>query len=204
MNNFKDNVRFDPGYYKISFSFVGQISYLTGNYNQIKNPNQKKFQLSRLESGILNIINKSTAFYLGCMLWGGFLHEYFRDEPKEILGNNTKGMSEKELQDLDCSIEAKVILQYIENFDKDCKYFLKRPAKVSSFLTEVLNSYIEFAQLNDNFINVNYTNEIKLPKAMEHFKDLSHEQLDTLYEKINIAIDSNKIETLLDLGFYKA
>lgn len=203
MNNFKDSVPFDPGYWKISFSFVEQISYLTGNYNQIKNLNQKKFQLSKFESGILNIINKSTAFYLGCMLWGGFLHECFRDMPKEISGNITKNMSETEIQELDCSAEAKLILQYIQNFDKDCKYFLKRPAKISNFLTEVLNSYIDFAQLNNNFVNVNYTNDIKLPKALGHFKDLSNEQLDVLYEKINIAIDSNKIETLLDLGFYK-
>lgn len=204
MNNFKDVVPFDPGYWKISFSFVEQISYITGNYNQIKNPNQKKFQLSKLESAILNIINKSTAFYLGCMLWGGFLHERFKDMPKEISGNNTKNMSKKELQELDCSAEAKLILQYIQNFDKDCKYFLKRPAKISSFLVEVLNSYIEFAQINNNFVNVNYTKDIKLPKAMEHFKDLTNERLDELYEKINMAIDSNKIETLLDLGFYKA
>lgn len=202
MNNFKDIVPFDPGYSKISFSFAEQISYVTGSYSQLKAPHQKKFQLSQLEPVILNLINKSTAFYLGCMFWGGFIHERFKNEPKEISGNNTGKMSEEELKELDCGAEAKLIIKYIESFDKDCKYFLKRPAKISDFIIDVLNSYIEFAQINENFIKVCRTNDVKLPQKLEHFKDLSNEQLVFLHKKINNAIDSNKIETLLDLGFY--
>jgi len=203
MKDFSKNVPFDPGYHKISFSFIEQLLYLTSSYNQLKVPHQKKFQLTRLEPHILELINKSTAFYLGCMLWGGFIHYRFKEEPKEIEGNSNKNLSKEELEKLDCGAEAKLILEYIKELDRDCKYFLGRPAKISSIIPEILNSYIEFAQINENFAKTSFTNEIKIPKALEHFKDLSDEKLEELCEKIYTIIDSGKIETLLELGFLK-
>ncbi|MFA7658480.1 MAG: hypothetical protein WCY19_03510 [Candidatus Gastranaerophilaceae bacterium] len=203
MKKFNKTVPFDPGYSKTSFSFAEQISCLTGAYNKTKAPHQKKFQLNRLEPLILDLINKSVAFYLGCMLWGGFIHERFKREPKEILGNSTKNLSEKELQEIDCSAEAKFIFQYIESFDRDCKYFLKKPANISAFIPEILRSYVEFANINKNFVNINKTDEIKLPGVLSHFGTLTNNQLDALCEKIYEIIDSGKIETLLELGFYK-
>lgn len=204
MEKFDKNVPFDPGYSKISFSFMEQVSYVSAFYEQVKTPHQKKFQLTKLEPAILDLVNQSTAFYLGCMLWGGFIHQRFIDEPKEITGNHTKKLSEKEAQEFDCGEEPKMILNFIENLNRDCKYYLKRPAKVPSFVSEVLNSYIEFAKINGNFINVEKTSDIKLPNAMEHFKNLDNKKLDELCDKIYSTIDSGKIEKLLELGFYKA
>jgi len=203
MYNFEKTVPFDPGYSKIAFLFTDQISYLTAEYNQLKVVHQKKFQLSRIEPMILELINKSTAFYLGCLLWGGFVRCRFKVEPKELSGNNTANLSEEELQKVDCGAEAKIILQYIQSFDKDCKYFLNRPAKISPLIKEILDSYIEFAVLNNNFIDVKNTSDVKLPKILSHFENLSQEQLDGLCDKIYAIIAAGKIEALLDLGFYQ-
>jgi len=203
MNKYKKTVPFDPGYSKISFSFLSNIDYVLGDYYQLKTIQQKKFKLSRLENSIIEMINKSTAFYLGCQLWGGFLKSRFKDSPKEISGNHTATLSGKELEELDCSTETNFILQFIESYDKDCKYFLKKPAKISPFILEILKSYNEFAKLNNQFVGVNKTDEIKLPKALEHFNNLTNGQLDGLYDKILATIASGKIEGLLELGFYK-
>lgn len=202
MKNFDKSVPFDPGFSAISFSFIENIVTANQDFNSLKASHQKKFWLTKFESTLIEFINKSTAFYLGCILWGGFIHYRFKDEPKEISGNNTLGLSEEELQELDCAIEAKAILRYVESFDRDCKYFLKRPAKTPALITEILENYIEFAGINNNFIGINETNDIKIPKAIDHFKNLSDEQLDVLCEKIYSAIESNKIENLLELGFY--
>ncbi len=202
MINFDKNVPFDPGYSKISFSFMEQVSYVSAFYEQVKTPQQKKFQLTKLEPAILDLVNQSTAFYLGCMLWGGFIHQRFIEEPKEITGNHTQKLSKQEVEELDCGEEAKIILQYIENLNRDCKYYLKRPARVQNFVSEILNSYIEFAQINENFVNVSNTGDIKLPKTLEHFKNLDNKKLDELCEKIYTTIDSGKIEGLLEIGFY--
>lgn len=203
MKNFDKTVPFDPGYSKISFSFTQHIGYLTKTYNQLRASHQKKFLLTQIESQALDLIEKSSAFYLGCMLWGAFIHYRFKHAPAEILGNNTTNLSGEELQELDCAAEAKLILQYIENFDKDCKYFLKRPSKVSPLIKEILTNYIEFAKLNNNFININKTNEIKIPQILSHFDNLTNKQLDDLCEKIYTIIDSGKIDALLEIGFYK-
>jgi len=203
MKNFEKTVPFDPGYYKISFSFMEHMSYTLGSYSQLKTPHQKKFQLSKLEPSILQLINKSTAFYLGCMFWGGFIHSRFKNDPKEIQRDSNVTPEEREAAQEDCGAESRLILEFIKDFDKDCRYFLKKPAKVPPFVLEVLNSYIEFAQINENFSKVNTTADVKLPKALSHFEKLTEEQLDNLYAKINEAIDAGKIEKLLELGFYK-
>lgn len=203
MNNFENSVPFDPGYSKISFSFMEGIAYAVKDYPQLKAPHQKKFRLSQIESSVVDLINKSAAFYLGCLLWGGFLHSRFKDSPKEITGNYAKKLSSEALKDYDCAEETKLMLAYIESFDKDCKYYLKKPAKISSFTIDILKDYGEFAQLNKNFIDVEKTSDIKLPKSFDHFKKLSNEQLDTLHEKIKEVIESGKIENLLKIGYYK-
>lgn len=202
MPSFEKTVPFDPGYSKIAFLFTDQIAYLTASFNQLKVTHQKKFQLLRLEPAIVDLIGKSTAFYLGCLLWGGFVSNRFKDEPKELSGNNTSNLTEEELKEIDCGAEAKAILDYIENLNKDCKYFLNRPAKVSTFIKEILENYIEFAKINNNFINVNYTSDVKLPEALSHFNNLANDKLDELSDKIYKIIDEGKIEALLDIGFY--
>jgi len=200
---FDKTVPFDPGYSTLSFYFEDQIAYIAGAYEKSKVAHQKKFQLKQLMPAILDLINKSTAFYLGCMLWGGFLSQRFKNEAKEIVRSNPLPSSEEERLAIDCSAEAKFILAYIAHLERDCKYYLNTSAKIPDFIIEILNSYIEFAQLNNNFINVEKTSDIKLPKVVEHFKNLNDEQLDALCEKIYAIIDSGKIENLLELGFYK-
>lgn len=203
IEEFKNGVSFDPGYSPLSFSFIENIVYITKDYNQLKAIHQKKFKLSQLEPKIIELIAKSTAFYLGCMLWGGFLSSRFKDSPKEILGNHTSKLSPEEAKNLDCAEETKFTLQYIDLFNKDCKYYLNKPAKVSDFIIEILKNYNEFAEINNNFINVKKTSDIKLPKALSHFDKLTDEKLDELRSKILTIIASGKVESLLDLGFYK-
>lgn len=202
MKKFETSVPFDPGYSKLSFSFIENISFLTQDYNQSKSPHQKKFKLNQLEPKILDLINKSAAFYLGCMLWGGTIMAYFKNNPKEITGNHTNKLDETQKKELDCADEVKFMLEYINFFDRDCKYFLNKPAKVSDLVIKILNSYIEFAKINNNFIDITKTDEIKLPQTLSHFEKLTKEQLENLCDKIMESINLGKIENLLELGFY--
>lgn len=203
MKNFDKTVPFDPGYSDLAFYFEDQVSYHMGAYNQIKVPHQKKFQLIKLEPLLLDLIDKSTSFYLGCMLWGGFLSSRFKGESKEITRNTPAGMSEEQLNAIDCTEEPREIIDFIKNFDRDCKYYLNRPAKVPAFNLEILNAYIEFAQINDNFIKVKTTSDVKLPKLFSHFEKLSKEELDELCDKIYAVIATGKIEGLLEIGLFK-
>lgn len=202
MDKFEKGVPFDPGYSSIAVSFIGNIPYLTQEYSNLKTPHQKKFKLTMIEKPIIELINKCTAFYLGCMLWGGFIHCRFKDDSKQILDNNTNGLSENELKELDCAKESNFMLEFIKQFDRDCKYYLKKPLKIAPQITEILTNYDEFVKLNNNFVGISATADVKLPKAAAHFENLTDEELDSLHIKIMNVISSGKIEDLLKIGFY--
>lgn len=199
MHTFEKEVPFDPGYSAISFSFIENIESVIQDYTKLKANHQKKFWLATSEPQIIDLITKSTAFYLGCLLWGSFIHNRFKDSPKPITGSNIPKMSEDEFKNFDCAYEVKAILEYIKILDRDCKYFLKRLAKIESSIAEILNNYVEFAQLNNNFRNVKTTADIKLPKFCDKFSKLTNEQLDNLCEKIYSVIAEKKIELLFDI-----
>jgi len=203
MDKFEKGVPFDPGYSQLSYSFIDNINYITREYKQLKTTHQKVFKLRLIEPAIIDLIKKCTAFYLGCILWGSFIHHRFRDNPKEILDNNTEGLTEEDFKENDCAFESNFIIKYIEQFDRDCKYFLKKPARLPDSIIEILKSYDEFVKLNNNFLDIKLTSEVKLPKSVDHFKNLSNKQLDNLYAQISAVIDSGKLEDLLEIGFYK-
>ena len=202
MHNFENAVPFDPGYSPISFSFVGNALGLIQEFSKLKAPHQKKFWLMKNEAQILNLINKTTSFYLGCILWGGFLSNRFKNSPKEIENNNASKMSEEEFNDFDCTYEVKFTLDYIKNWNRDFKYFVGKPTKIEPFITEILTNYLEFAKINANFRNTKITSDIKTPECIAHFKEFSTEKLDELCDKIYDCINSKKIEKLLDIKFY--
>lgn len=205
MRNFETTVPFDPGYESKAFSFIEHIKNIKGYYAQLTSNSQKKLWLPQAEPEIVKLIELNAAFHLGCILWGGFLANRFKNSPKEISGNTTLTLSEQEKQELDCAADAKAALEYIKAFDRDCKYFLRRGMKIRPIIKEIYESYIEFAELNDNFVNVKTTADVKIPKAIAHFKDLSDAQLDLLCETIYMIINTEEfLLGLLDLGFYKA
>ncbi len=197
MQDFTNSVPFDPGYSKMSFSFLGDIDVLVDEYSKLKANHQKKFWLVKNEPSIITFIEKCTAFYCGCLLWGSFIHYRFLDESKKIEGNNTDKMSKDELQDYDSAYEVKAIIDYINFLDRDFKYFVKRSFKISEQIKNILKNYVEFASLNNNFVGIVETSQIKIPKTYEKISKYKKEQLDELCEKIFEVINSLKIEKLL-------
>lgn len=203
MEKFGETVPFDPGYSKISFSFISNIEQIIREFNSLKTMQQKKFKLLRTEPKITDMLEKSVAFYLGCLLWGAFLKSRFKNEPKEISGNYTLALSMQEQFELDCAQETKFMLAFIEQFKRDCKYYLSKPARIPDFWVEILNAYDEFAVINNNFTSTKTTDDIKLPKLTEHFENLSETQLDEVCAKIEDIISSAKIERLFEIDIFK-
>lgn len=204
MRNFEKTVPFDPGYAEKAFSFIDAIKNTQDCYAQLKSNSQKKIWLPQAEEQVVKIIELNSAFYLGCILWGGFLANRFKDSPKEIEGNTTLDLSEEEKSELDCAADAKAALEYIKTFDRDCKYFLRRGMKIRPIIKEIYENYIEFAELNNQFVKTKTTADIKVPSAVAHFKDLSNDMLDVLCESIYMIINTEQLLFgLLDLGFYK-
>lgn len=195
-------VPFDPGYSKFWVSFPEDIETYISEIKAIKSPHQKKFMFTNLENKMQKIYRQVASLYLGCMLWGGYIASKFKNNPAGISGNLALEMPEEELKVLDHSLEADIMIQFVPVFDRDCKYFLNKPFKISSEIIEILSAYKEFALLNNNFKTTSNTSEVKLPAVMQHFSTLSDDKLDILYNKIQEIVNSDKIELILELGFY--
>lgn len=203
MKKFDKTVPFDPGFSKLSFSLIENVALINQDFSKLKANHQKKFWLIKNETAIYGMIEKCASFYLGCILWGSFISCRFKSDTKEISGNTTDNMTKEDLKELDCAVEAKFGLEYINSLNRDFKYFTNRPAKINPFLSDIFNAYIEFAQINKNFIGIKSTDNVQVPSCTKHFEKLSNQELDELCEKIYSIIDSAKIEKLLDLKFYK-
>ena len=203
MKKFDKGVPFDPGYSKYAIYFPESITPFLEELALLKSPHQKKFKLSTAEPQIKSLINNCAAFYLGCILWGAFIHHRFKDEPKDVINNPMENLTKKELKDRDYTDEIEFIFQLIAHLDKDFKYFLKKPFQVDDQIIEIFNVYNEFTKLNKNFSNIKISSDVKLPKAVKHFEKLDNKKLDKLYEQIEQIISSGNIEELLKIGFYK-
>jgi len=204
MDQFEKGVPFDPGLSNWHISFSDYIENQVGDPTKLKSINQIKFKLSQNEHGIIKKAEKGASIYLGCMLWGGFLNAMFKDNPKEILDNPAFNLSDEEFEEqVYYTDEAKYIIEYLKDFDRKCRFYLKRPFKFNNQIIEIINNYIKFVEINKDFRDTRLTSDIKLPDALNHFKTLSKEKLDEFYKLFLNIINSDKIEELLKIGYYQ-
>ena len=178
---------FDPGFSKCLISFYANIEYIYGSLNSIKNFNQKKTQFSMSYNKIAGLLNKYTGFYMGCMLWGTYLKSLGEEkiENNPFLGQKyDKNVSLAEVND---------ILEFVEKFKKDTKYHTGKNFDFGEVNTKILNSYTEFVEKNQGFIDTETTDKIEL---VGHLANLSKEEIDKIEEKIQDVIHTGKLEEL--------
>lgn len=202
MKQFDNGVPFDPGYSQFAIYFPESIQPIMEELVLIKAPHQKKFKLSLYEAAIKKLINNCAAFYLGCILWGAYINHRFKDAPKEIINNPAENLSKEEKESRDYTEETTFILEFITLMDKNFKYFVKKPFKIDDLVIEIFEAYKEFVLLNDNFMKIKTTGDIRLPEAVKHFKKFDNKKLDLLHKRIIEVIDSGDIDKLLEIGFY--
>lgn len=198
----KQTVPFDPGFSKFTTGFPTEVYGYLDEIASLKQNHQKKFAFTQLESQIVPIVKHCAAFYLGCILWGSYLFCKYKNTPAKIEGNTVLSLSEEEKSKINYNDEIDFILDFLQKFEKSAKYYLNRSSRLNPEIIKYFETYKEFVKLNDSFKNLQFTNEIKLPSEVAHFKNLSDEKLDELKQKIDEVINSGILENLLSLGFY--
>lgn len=201
-NTEKQKVPFDPGYSEFVIGFPNDACKYLDEISLLKQNHQKKFAFANLENQITPVIKNLAAFYLGCILWGSYLFWNYKEAPREIEGNYVLSLSEEEKAKINKDEELEYVLEFLNKFEKASKYYLNRSSKIPSEYAKYFEAYRKFVQLNDNFKSLKYTDEIKLPEETAHFESFSKEKLEELKNKIYEIINSEKLESLLNLGFY--
>lgn len=188
--DFTDGAQFDPGFIAHLNAFVPAIEYTYRNIYSFKNFNQKKMHFKMQYNKILNLIESYTGFYLGCMLWAACI----KDMDKPVLNNLCCGAEYNEKETVE---EVDFIRKYLEQFEKDTKYYLAQAYKPEDFTLKILDEYEEFLKVNKGFTEVKNTSDIKLNKEM---LPLSKEDRELILEKIADVVETGNFKELYPLN----
>ena len=202
-HNFEKEVPFDPGYAPHLVPFLPAISAINVELLPIKNFGQKKLRFKILSKIGHKAFLSTLGFWVGCILWGGFIKYKFEESPKTISGNGFIGLSKKDVEGFSYNEEFEAMATYIQNYSRDMKYYLSKYTSLPAFYGVIVEEYKEFVAINDNFLGSKSTNDIKIPSKFEFLAEYSDSKLDELYSQIMEIIESNDLSQFLELELLK-
>lgn len=156
-----DGVQFDPGFIRHLTAFVPTIEYMYSTLERFKNFGQKKLQFKMFYPKIQELLSNYIGFYLGCMLWAAYIKTL---DNKPILNNLCFGGDYSESESLE---EVNFIIEYVDKFTKDVKYYLGQNFSLDSSSRNILAAYAEFLKLNCGFTQVQTTNDLQMPAGFK-------------------------------------
>ena len=187
----KDNVQFDPGFIQHMSAFEPNIQYVYNSLNSCRNFNQKKMQFKMFYPKIQSLLKNYLGFYLGCILWAVYIKSLGE---KPIAGNLCYGGDFSETETLE---EVDFIKSYIEQLKKDAKYYLGQNFSIDEESIKVLDAYREFLKLNEGFVKVQTTADVKLPASL---KSVDEAGLKEILVGIEQVIKNGKLHELFALS----
>ena len=154
-------IEFDPGFAPYILAFQGSVEYLYNDINRFKNFSQKKMKFMQYYKKILEVFNNNLGFYIGCLMWAA----YIKTQPKQkILSNHCFGHEYDEKANV---AETEFMIQFLELFPKDMKYFLGQNFVFDTNIFKLLETYKEFLIINEGFVKSEYNSDIQLPEQIK-------------------------------------
>lgn len=197
------NVPFDPGYAPNLVPFLPAIRAINSELAPIKNFGQKKLRYKILSKIGHKAFLSTLGFWVGCILWGGYIKYKFEESPKAISGNDFIGVSKEEINSFAYNEEFEEMATYIQTYSKDQNYYLGKYLSLPNFYGKIVDEYKEFVALNENFLYSKSTNDIKISPRFEFLAEYSDEKLSELYAQIMTNIESHDLSQFLELEFLK-
>ncbi len=182
--NFEEGVPFDPGFVQHISAIIPNIQYVYSELNKYKNFGQKKNQFRMIFPKLDELVNNYVGFYAGCILWA----QAIKDMDKPITGNFCCGGKYDEEETLQ---EVRFLKEYLEFFPKDVKYYVGKDYSLHPDTFKILDLYEEFLKVNEGFISVEKTSDLKIP---ENCKPL--ENKDNILAKIEEVVGNGKLSEL--------
>ncbi len=193
----KSKALFDPGFNPILNHFIPVYMEFLSVFNSTNKPANKK-KLYLVNAPLLKSSLKSTVgFWKGCMLWALWLKYHFNLNPQPIEGNTMLSLDDKEISFINKQNE--IIENYFNNYSSDVKRYLGVSAQLPSSYRKIFDDYRQFTEMNNHFISVKMTNELKLPETYN--KEYSNEQMENLFNSVQEIIDKKDLSLFIELNF---
>lgn len=185
-----NEVLFDPGYSASVARVSGNIEYMYSAFQAIPSMKQKKFQFQMLHQKFLKAVDLNVAFYLGCMLWGVYISS---QKDKTIINNPCAGQK----FDDEAFLDIDFLLDFVKiGLNRDFKYYLNKEYPLNPLYIKILETYRDFLEKNDGFVNINNTSDIKLPSSL---KTPDSKGLEEIFETIKTAVKEDNLEILFKI-----
>ena len=181
-----EGLEFDPGFSPYILAFQGTVNYLYLDINKFKNFSQKKMKFRQYYKKILEVFNNNLGFYVGCLMWAAYIKT---QKEQDILNNHCLGGRYNEEEN---TIETDYMINFVQLFPKDMKYFLGEGFEFDAGVNELLKAYKEFLTINKGFVNAKKNTDILLPEGMKT------DDVETYKDKIDDAISSKDLSKLLE------
>ena len=186
-----NGIEFDPGFGPYILALEGTVQYLYTDINRFKNLSQKKVKFMQYYKKLLEVFYNNVGFYVGCLLWAS----YIKTQPKQkISGNHCLGKPYNEEQNI---AETQYMLNFINLFPKDMKYFLGQKFEFDKNITKLVEIYEEFLKLNKGFTESEYNTDIVLPDKMKKYTDEFKTLVDKSVSEGNLNQLADKISVIL-------
>lgn len=185
-------VSFDPGYSSCMLGVSDNIDFMYSAFVSSETPlKQKKFQFSILFPKLKTMLLQNVSFYLGCLLWAVYLKSI-----KDGFIENNPCLNGEYHEDIVLE-EINFLIDFIDNkFDRDAKYYINQRYIKDERFIKVLEVYKEFIKLNQGFISIQETKDIKLPDTL---KNPNVGEINLIKNKIDEAIEKKNLSLLFDV-----
>lgn len=187
-------LEFDPGFGPYILAFRGTVEYLYMDINKFKNLSQKKVKFMQYHKKILEVLYNNLGFFVGCLMWAA----YVKAQPvQEIISNPCFGA---EYNAEDNISETQYMLNFIELFPKDMKYFLGKSFEFEPEIKTLVEVYEGFLVLNKGFTETKNNTDLVLPKSVKTSEiDLYKTLIDKAIEEKNLATLKSKIPDVINV-----
>ena len=185
----EENIKFDPGFILHLQAFIPTVEDIYGKINRFKNFGQKRNMFKNYYPKLKQLLDSYIGFYLGCVLWAIVLKQ---ESNKPVIGNLCYGG----VYDEDTLFEVDFVKGFAEQLPKDAKYYLNEIYEVKDYENKILDLYREFLAINEGFVTLQNTDEIKLPTGM---KDLSEKEIDKIQKVVEEVIQDGSFEKFYEI-----
>lgn len=192
---------FDPGFAPHVVHFYPALLAMNDELARIKNFGQKKMRYKVLDKTVQKALQSTLGFWVGCILWGGYIKYTNQNAPKEISGNTFLGLSREDIPDFAYQEEFKAMAQYLETFERNAKYYTGASATLPKEYKNILEEYVSFIEINEHFLETRTTADIKIPAKFDFLAQYKDEQLHKLGAKIVEIIAKGDLSEFLNLEF---
>lgn len=197
----KDNnsVPFDPGFSGFYPVFVHGLIPQADLILKLKARNQIKFQLQMLEKKLIAPYKIIKAIYYGCVVYGSIIASKYSKNPAIVEGNPFKDLDPTKQINTDLTSEVNSLLSLYTNLNSGMQHHLNKKSYLPEDFEDYANLYIEFIMVNDQFKDLETTDQIVLPSKTEHFKGYKPQKLGLLEKKVFEIIESKNLEDIFNI-----